>query len=784
MGWKFVGAILLNLGLTCFSGVSFSAALLTENKNNVKNRELKRDEIPAETPSQSQHLGDETRVELIPKIAAAEEGDLFFGKYGKVHRLQTDQDAAETPEVAESKFARDFVRLHLANAESQTRRRRKRSVIGRDASQPHIDLSPNIHEREATESPFGEEGTVPTTEDTFKVVTRKVTPSVSLTTGDIAGGDGAVSLRIVADKVDYHDVVFEELTNNEEVRDEKEEREGKQEGEVEIVEMEDPEVEPAHRIKLDDVSKTDISEVLLEPATTTAKAEPAVALANATDAAARPELRGTVPKQYDIKMKREKIKEMMLHSWNNYVLYAWGDNELRPVTRQPHRANIYGSARLGATIIDSLSTLYTMGLESEFNRGRDWVATDLKMDYNAFVSVFETNIRILGGLLSAYAMSGYTVFKTKSVEVANKMLPAFDTPTGIPYGLVSLQTGQKNNWMWAQGQSILAEFGTLHLEFVYLSNITGLPIYAEKVKHIRNYMDKIRKPNYGLYPNYLNPQTGTWGSHHVSIGALGDSFYEYLLKSWIQTGKKDAQARRMYDDAMQRMSQVLFKRSHPSNLLYVAEYDNTYLKHHMGHLACFAGGMFGLSAKEGPSEQKWMQIAKDIAYTCKQSYNRTGTGIGPEGFDFNPHSNSIHDEAVAAEYGSRYYALRPEVIETWFYLWRLTKDDIYRQWAWDFALSLERFCRAPNGFSGIRDVYDVNTDKDNTQQSFFLAETLKYLYLIFSEDDTLPLDDWVFNTEAHPLPILHDYPEDNLPAADPSPNSAGHFTESPLWINP
>merc|ERR1719193_185785 len=710
----------------------------------------------------------------------------------------------ESQQDTESRFARDYVRLHLANRESHTRRRR--GAQNPDLSQLYLDLSSGPYKREITTtlSPLGEEGTLPPREDAAATVptaaaaaaiaTSAAAPTASVTrenavtsnevtrdgptsnevTNEATTATGVTPLRIAADGVDYHDVVFEERTNSQGEDDWEEKEEEREEEDVEIVEMDDPEVEPAHRIRLDDVVESDMSErdsegeVLKREVRTTPLPHLPSLPPDAKDAEARPELRGSAPKQFTNKMKREKVKEMMLHSWNNYVLYAWGDNELRPLSKQPHRANIYGSARLGATIIDSLSTLYLMGLDREFEKGREWIATDFRMDYNAFVSVFETNIRILGGLLSAYAMSGYTVFKTKSVEVADKMLPAFETPTGIPYGLVSLQSGARNNWMWAQGQSILAEFGTLHLEFVYLSNITGIPVYAEKVRHIRNYLDKIRKPNGGLYPNYLDPQTGIWGTHHVSIGALGDSFYEYLLKSWIQTGKKDAQARRMYDNAVQRMSEVLFQRSLPSSLLYIAEYESSYLKHHMGHLACFAGGMFGLGAKGSPSEQKWLQIAKDVAYTCKQSYNRTATGIGPEGFDFSPHSSSIYSEAIATEYGSRYYALRPEVIETWFYLWRLTKDDIYRQWAWEFVRSLEQFCRTPNGFSGIRDVYDVNTLKDNTQQSFFLAETLKYLYLIFSEDDTLPLDEWVFNTEAHPLPILQDYPEESLPSLSPT----------------
>uniref|UniRef100_A0A2D4HPA9 alpha-1,2-Mannosidase n=4 Tax=Colubroidea TaxID=34989 RepID=A0A2D4HPA9_MICLE len=110
---------------------------------------------------------------------------------------------------------------------------------------------------------------------------------------------------------------------------------------------------------------------------------------------------------------------------------------------------------------------------------------------------------------------------------------------------------------------------------------------------------------------------------------------------------------------------------------------------------------------------------------------------------------------MATRLSDRYYILRPEVVESYFYLWRLTHDPKYREWGWEAVQALEKFCRVEAGFSGIRDVYTTTPSHDNMQQSFFLAETLKYLYLLFSEDDVLSLKDWVFNTEAHPLPVNH-----------------------------
>ncbi len=99
------------------------------------------------------------------------------------------------------------------------------------------------------------------------------------------------------------------------------------------------------------------------------------------------------------------------------------------------------------------------------------------------------------------------------------------------------------NFGWASGgSSILSEFGTLHMEFAYMSEITGDSKYVEKVEKIREVVVSSPRPK-NLYPNYLNPKTGKWGQQHTSVGALGDSFYEYLLKEWLRSGKRDRQVR-------------------------------------------------------------------------------------------------------------------------------------------------------------------------------------------------------------------------------------------------
>ncbi|XP_021200614.3 mannosyl-oligosaccharide alpha-1,2-mannosidase IA isoform X1 [Helicoverpa armigera] len=452
----------------------------------------------------------------------------------------------------------------------------------------------------------------------------------------------------------------------------------------------------------------------------------------------------------EIKHKLETVKKMMMHAWNNYKLYAWGKNELKPMSKRAHLSSVFGAGELGATIVDGLDTLYLMGLHDEFREGRDWVAEHLHInEIDSDLSVFETTIRFVGGLLSCYALTGDTMFKDKAVEVADALLPAFDTPTGLPFALINPSTKASRQYHWAGPNSILSELGTLHLEFTYLSDVTGRDIYRQKVNRIREVLNNIDKPG-DLYPNFINPRTGQWGQRHMSLGALGDSFYEYLLKAWLVSGGADEQARIMFDTAMQAALDKMLRVS-PSGLAYLAELKyGRIIEEKMDHLSCFAGGMFALASTtlDNSLSERYMDVAHKLTNTCHESYARSDTKLGPEAFRF---SGAV--EARAQKSNEKVYLLRPETFESYFIMWRLTKQQRYRDWGWEGVQALEKHCRVEGGYTGLVNVYHQNPQGDDVQQSFFLAETLKYLYLLFSDDSFLPLDEWVFNTEAHPFPI-------------------------------
>ncbi|XP_030361037.1 mannosyl-oligosaccharide 1,2-alpha-mannosidase IC isoform X2 [Strigops habroptila] len=431
------------------------------------------------------------------------------------------------------------------------------------------------------------------------------------------------------------------------------------------------------------------------------RAEPATGAAPARDTRApfrfdyerfrrslRHPVRGRRPgEDPETRARRMKIKEMMKFAWDNYKLYALGKNELRPLTKNGHIGNMFGGLR-GATVVDALDTLYIMELEEEFQEAKKWVEKSFDLNVNGEASLFEVNIRYVGGLLATYYLTG---------EERHEL----ELGLGI---------------CWKQ----------------HLGRIRYLAL-------------RIPAPLGALW------QPCVCRKDHVSIGGLGDSFYEYLIKSWLMSDKKDSEAKKMYDDALEAIEKHLVKKS-AGGLTYIAEWRGGVLDHKMGHLACFSGGMIALGAEHAGEERKqhYMDLAAEITTTCHESYARSDTKLGPEAFRFDAGT-----EAMATRLSERYYILRPEVVESYMYMWRLTHDPKYRQWGWEVVKALEKHCRVEAGFSGIRDVYTTTPAHDNMQQSFFLAETLKYLYLLFCEDDVLSLDDWVFNTEAHPLPVNH-----------------------------
>ncbi|PAA80175.1 hypothetical protein BOX15_Mlig034257g1, partial [Macrostomum lignano] len=475
-----------------------------------------------------------------------------------------------------------------------------------------------------------------------------------------------------------------------------------------------------------------------------------------------------------VRSMRRRLRAMLRSAWRAYWRYARGANELRPIGGAPAGPGagdadlLGGAARLGASAIDSLDSLWMAGLTEEFSAAAEWTLNELSFDQDATVSVFEMNIRFLGGLLSAYFLTGDRRFVAKATGLASRLLPAFATPSGLLRSLVNLRTGAAADHPWAPfGCSVLAEAGSLQLEFSLLSELTGDRVYADAARRARHAIGMAPRPYGGLYPNFVHSgRPDKLAVQEASLGSLGDSFYEYLLKEWLRTNGTDTESCRLFLDAARAIEHGgLLRRSTGSGkFLYLAPLkDGRPVDNRMEHLACFAGGLFALAANATPScaaggrqldsertRRRWLSIGVELTRTCREAYRRSAVGLGPEAFEFD---NNV--EAVAIRPEDKTHMLRPETVESYFHLWRITGDQRYRDWAWETVEALERYSRivSTGGFAILSDVYSARPPVGDLQPSYFLAETLKYLYLIFSDRDYFSSAQWVFNTEGHPLPV-------------------------------
>eukprot|EP00401_Gymnodinium_catenatum_P038727 CAMPEP_0117458532 /NCGR_PEP_ID=MMETSP0784-20121206/983_1 /TAXON_ID=39447 /ORGANISM="" /LENGTH=689 /DNA_ID=CAMNT_0005252061 /DNA_START=40 /DNA_END=2106 /DNA_ORIENTATION=- len=446
---------------------------------------------------------------------------------------------------------------------------------------------------------------------------------------------------------------------------------------------------------------------------------------------------------------RKLTKDAFLHAWNGYRKHAWGADEFNPTTGRPARV----WANCGMQIIDALSTIWIMGLMEEFDAATKWVEQHLHWDHAGMVSFFEITIRALGGLASAHALSGREIFLKKARELADKMLPAFNKNTGWPSAQVNLRNGVGGTG-WFHG-TILAEAGTIQLEFRYLSQQTGNPVYAEKADRSMRSVFEASKGRplvpWGLSQNgppHLQNQ-------HVTFGAMGDSYYEYLLKMWVQTDKIEPEWKNEWKKAMHAMHDRLILKTN-GQLTYVAEENNGRVQSKMDHLACFVGGMLIYGARtlpKGEVDPRWETTAEGITETCYQMYHRQPSHLAPECVTLKPRGGAGRDMEVWNNAG--HYLLRPEAAEAIFYMFYYTGDPKYRRMAGEIIEAIEAHTKTAFGYSAVGDVRMSNPRRSNSMETFFLAETLKYLYLTFVPNprDVLNLDEFVFNTEAHPIRI-------------------------------
>lgn len=454
--------------------------------------------------------------------------------------------------------------------------------------------------------------------------------------------------------------------------------------------------------------------------------------------------------------KQLAIKLAFQHAWKGYKQFAWGHDMLKPMSKRYEDWFSTQTDHMGLTLIDSLDVMVIMGLDEEFSEAREFVDKELSLAPDRDqINLFECTIRVLGGFLSTYHLTNDDLFKEKAIEIGDRLLPAITaSKSSVPYSDVNLKKRQAHSPRWGSSSST-SEVTTIQMEFSDLSFLTGDSKYEDYVYNVSKHISKLPGKLDGLVPMWISPESGQFNSKAgstITLGARTDSYYEYLFKRWYQ--EKTPKYEFMLEDfktAMKGVKKHLFGRTKPNNYLIVGEKIGNRFSPKMDHLVCFLPGTIALAHSVGQLDKEWLNHSIEIGDLCNQFYN-TETGLAPEISYFNLDSDEKSDLDIHTN--DRFSILRPETVESYFYLWRLTKNQKYRDWGWAFFENLEKYARVENGYTSISNVMSSkNPGNRDKMESFFLGETLKYLYLLFSDDDFLPLSDWVFNTEAHPLPV-------------------------------
>ncbi|KAH7266478.1 hypothetical protein FSOLCH5_012612 [Fusarium solani] len=468
--------------------------------------------------------------------------------------------------------------------------------------------------------------------------------------------------------------------------------------------------------------------------------------------------------------KKVAIRKAFVKSWDTYKKHAWGWDELAPLSLKG-KTTFSGWA---AQIIDALDTLWLLDMKEEFHEAVQVVAMiDWAHTHDDYINLFEVAIRHLGGLISAYELSDEAVLLGKAIELGEMLYATFDTPNRLPSHWLYFKDAKKGTQKADESMSGAAG-GSMCLEFTRLTQITGNPKYYDATERIKQFFYRNQRNTKipGLWPHVMNYRDEKVDESRFTLGAGADSLYEYLPKMHALLGGLDPEYVQMTTNALDTATKhLLYRPRNPKDLnillagnAVAGERGESELTAEMQHLTCFVGGTYALAGKL-LSRTDFVDLGVRLTNGCIWAYNAFATGIMPEIAQLEP-CETIDGKCLWADkpvekkdklpegfvrVRDAQYRLRPEAIESVFYMWRITGDNVWREAAWRMWQAITDATETADAFAVISDVNDRKSEKQDSMETFWLSETIKYFYLIFEDSEVLSLDEWVFNTEAHPF---------------------------------
>ncbi|KAK0742542.1 glycoside hydrolase [Apiosordaria backusii] len=526
---------------------------------------------------------------------------------------------------------------------------------------------------------------------------------------------------------------------------------------------------------------------------------PPIPLPTASEGIALPQIQhsfGRVSREDQKKRdeRRRAVRNLTIKSWSAYRKYSWKKDALLPLSAAG-KDQFSGWA---ATLVDSLDTLWIMGLREEFDEAVAAVAEiDFANSSSPLINIFETNIRYLGGLLAAYDLSKRDVLLQKATELGDLIHAGFDTPTRMPVDNINLLSVKSSEGQLIEPQVVSASPGTLSLELTRLSQLTGNPKYYSAIARVNSLFSVSQNKTLlpGLFPMYISlwgPKPNVISGTTFTLGGGADSMYEYFPKlSQLLNGAEPTLISLAHNFLTSASANLFFRPMIPdssSNDILISgtanilpnldDKKNSFdLSPETEHLTCFIGGTYALAGRLF-STRRYLETGAKLTRGCVYMYKSFPTGLMPERLTMLPCPSTDSSLSAGCKWNQtlweatqkqpglpkgfvsvtdRRYILRPEAIESVFYMWRITGEPEWQEAAWDMFVAVAEgaFAKETGGGASVKDVtVDPSKEeirRDDEMESFWIAETLKYFYLVFSPPDLISLDKYVLNTEAHPF---------------------------------